>query len=135
MSAGLNTSREFALLFSLLTYCYYYSSISKMHPKPNLYFLSFPRDICFVRQLFLRPLRLHLVSYMCLVDHDILCFTFLADGEISYFLYLCRKLQDVAFPELSHTFSNCLVEERCSGRQLFLTPQFTLHREHSLPLL
>jgi hypothetical protein len=106
-----------------------------MHSKLNLYFLSFPRGMmCFDRQLFFRPLRFHIVSFVCLVDLEILCFTFLADFEISYFLYLCRKMQDVVFPELSRTFSNCLVEERCSGRQFFLTPQFALHREHSLPL-
>jgi len=106
-----------------------------MHSKPKLYVPSFPLGgMCFDRQLFLRPLRFRLVSCMCLVDLEILCFTFLTDGEISYFLYLCRKLQDVVFPELSRIFSNCLVEERCSNRQFFLTPQFTLHREHSLPL-
>jgi hypothetical protein len=84
--------------------------------------------MCFDRQLFLRPLRLRLVSGMYFLDLEILCFTFLADGEISSFLYLCRNLQDVDFPELSRTFSNFFVDERCSGRHfffLYLSAHFT----------
>ena len=128
MYAGLNTSREFDLLLSLLTFYSCYSSIRKMHSKPELYFLSFPRGMkCFDHQLFLRPLSLRLVSCMYFPDLEILCLTFLAYGETSYFLYLCRKLHDVVFPEPSRTFSNCLVEERCSGCQflLHLSSHFT----------
>jgi len=121
-------------LLCLLPYYYaYYRTImpitcqySSMHSRPKLYFLSFLRVMMrFGHQLFLRPLRLLLVSCMYFLDLEIPCFTFLADGEIPYFSYLCPKLRDVVFPEPSRTFSNCLVQERCSGRQFL--PYISVH--------
>jgi len=90
---------------------------TKMHSKPNIYFLFFSawHDVFWSSTVSSASTPPLCFLYVLLR----LCFAFPTDGEISYFLYLCRNLQVVVFSELSRTFSNCLVQEMCSDRQFF----------------